>query len=166
MGRIIVLGLAIYRSTSSETYITLLELWDSFSDWMRPERSTRVSCGQSSPHIAILNTSLANAQRILPLFPPPIPMDLVALSMRSGSSSKFLMETLRFVSSACSSAGRALSGMDFGRDERLWQTAQDNLRRKSSTKILPVWKRNFRYGLQDGSLPWRLVNTSDKLWQR
>lgn len=33
--------------------------------------------------------------------------------MRSESSSKFLMESLKFVSSACSFAGRALSGIIF-----------------------------------------------------
>ena len=31
----------------------------------------RVSCGQSGPHIVILNMSLANARRVLPLFPSP-----------------------------------------------------------------------------------------------
>jgi hypothetical protein len=42
-----------------------------------------------------------------------IPMAFVALSMRSGRSSKFVMDSLNFASSSFSFAGRALSGMIF-----------------------------------------------------
>jgi hypothetical protein len=80
---------------------------------MKPGRSTRVSCGRSGPQISMLNTSFVNARRVAPLLMSPRPMAFVALSMRSGSSSKFVIESLNFVSSSFSFAERALSSMIF-----------------------------------------------------